>query len=130
MNWLRKLLAGRYGMDQLSIALLIAYLPLSLIVQFSGVQLLYIVALIPLVVCYFRIFSRDKAKRHVENRKFLVWWCPIQNWANRKIQRIKDSKTHRYFQCPHCKQTVRVPKGKGEIRITCPKCRVEFMKKT
>lgn len=130
MNWLRKLMSGRYGMDQLSTALLVAYLPLSLIVQLLGVQLLHIVALALLVLCYFRIFSRNIAKRHEENRKFLLWWYPIQSWVSRKIRRIKDSKTQRYFKCPHCKQTVRVPKGKGEIRISCPKCRVEFLKKT
>lgn len=130
MNWLRRLMAGRYGMDQLSIALLILYLPLSLIVQFSGVRPLEIVALAPLVLSYFRILSRNIAKRHEENRKFLLWWYPIQNWVSRKIHRIKDRRAQRYFKCPHCKQTVRVPKGKGEIRITCPKCRIEFIKKT
>lgn len=130
MNWLRKLMSGRYGVDQLSIALLIAYLPLSLIVQIAGVRLLHIVVLALLVLCYFRIFSRNIAKRHEENRKFLLWWYPIQNWVNRKVRRIKDSKTYRYFKCPNCKQTVRIPKGKGEIRITCPKCRAEFIKKS
>ncbi len=130
MNWLRRLMVGRNGIDQLSIALLIAYLPVSLIAQLSRIQLLHIVTIALLVLCYFRIFSRNIAKRHEENRKFLVWWYPIQNWVSRKAYRAKDSKTHRYFKCPHCKQAVRVPKGKGEIRITCPKCRVEFIKKT
>lgn len=130
MHWLRKLMAGRYGMDQLSIALLIAYLPLSIIVQLSGVPLLNLVVLALLVLCYLRIFSRNIAKRHEENRKFLMWWYPIQNWVSSKIHRIKHSKTKSYFKCPHCKQTLRVPKGKGEIRVTCPKCRVEFIKKT
>lgn len=130
MNWLRKLMAGRYGIDQLSIALLIAYLPISLIAQLLRIQLLHIAAIALLVWCYFRIFSRNIAKRHEENRKFLVWWYPIQNWVSRRMNKIKDSKTHSFFKCPHCKQTVRVPKGKGKIRITCPKCRVEFIKKT
>lgn len=130
MNWFRKLMAGRYGIDQLSIALLIAYLPLSLAAQLSGVQLLHIFALALIALCYFRIFSRNMAKRQEENRKLLVWWYPIQNWVSRRMNKIKDSKTHSFFKCPHCKQTVRVPKGKGKIRITCPKCRVEFIKKT
>jgi uncharacterized C2H2 Zn-finger protein len=130
MNWLRTLMIGRYGLDQLSIALLIAYLPLSFAVQFSGIRLLNLVTLAPLGWCYFRILSRNTVKRREENRRFLVWWYPIQTWVSRKIYRIKDHKIHCYFKCPHCKQTVRVPKGKGEIRIACPKCKMEFIKKT
>ncbi|HVJ50091.1 hypothetical protein [Desulfitobacterium sp.] len=130
MNWLRKLMAGRYGVDQLSITLLIAYLPLSLGAQLASIKLLDFIALALLVVCYFRIFSRNTAKRREENRKFLVWWYPIKNWFSRKIYRIKDSKNHRYYKCPNCKQAVRVPKGKGKIRITCPQCKTGFFKRT
>lgn len=130
MNWLRKLMTGRYGVDQLSIALLIAYLPLSFAAQLSRVRLLDFLVLILLVVCYLRIFSRNIAKRREENRKFLIWWFPIRNWVNRNINRIKDRKTHRYFKCPNCEQKVRVPRGKGEIRITCPKCKTGFVKRT
>ena len=35
-----------------------------------------------------------------------------------------------YFSCPKCRQSVRVPKGKGKIAISCPKCREKFIKKT
>ena len=44
-------------------------------------------------------------------------------------ERIRDRK-HRYFTCPRCHQTVRVPRGKGKIAITCPKCKEKFTKKT
>ena len=41
------------------------------------------------------------------------------------------SYTHlRYFSCPHCRQQVRVPKGRGKISITCPKCGTQFIKKS
>lgn len=130
MNWLKKLMAGRYGVDQLSITLLIVYLPLSLVAQFSRFKLLDLIALAPLVVCYFRIFSRNIAKRRDENRKFLVWWYPIKNGFSHKINRLKDRKTHRYYKCPSCKQKVRVPRGKGKIRITCPQCKAGFVKRT
>ncbi|WP_434511136.1 hypothetical protein [Desulfitobacterium sp. AusDCA] len=130
MNWLRKLMVGRYGLDQLSMALLIAYLPISLFAQILRVNWLNLIALAPLAICYFRIFSRNIVKRREENRKFLVWWYPFKSWFNRNFSRIKDIKDHRYFQCPSCKQKVRVPKGKGNIRITCPKCRTQFVKRT
>ena len=34
------------------------------------------------------------------------------------------------FVCPTCKQKLRVPRGKGKISITCPKCATSFIKKT
>lgn len=130
MNWLRKFMAGRYGIDQLSIALLIAYLPVSIVAQLSRISLLNLLGLALLVVCYFRIFSRNIVKRRQENQTFLVKWYPVRNWFNLKILRIKDRKVHRYFKCPSCSQKVRVPKGKGEIRITCPQCKKNFVKRT
>ncbi len=47
----------------------------------------------------------------------------------RKAQR-QDSRYYKYFNCPNCNQKVRVPKGKGKIEITCPKCRTTFIRKT
>lgn len=130
MNWLKNFMIGRCGIDQLSIALLIAYLPFSLAAQILRISWLNLIALALLVICWFRILSRDISKRREENRKFLIWWYPFKNWFSRNLDKIKDSKDHRYFQCPSCKQKVRVPKGKGNIRITCPKCRTQFVKRT
>ncbi len=31
-----------------------------------------------------------------------------------------------YYYCPSCKQQVRVPAGKGKVRITCPRCNEKF----
>ena len=71
-----------------------------------------------LILSLLRCFSRNTYKRYNENRKFLLL-----------IDRIKD-RDHRYYACPKCRQTVRVPRGKGKISITCPKCREKFIKKT
>ena len=38
-------------------------------------------------------------------------------------------KDHKYFFCPKCGQSVRVPKGASKIRVTCPKCGEKFEKK-
>ncbi|AHF08177.1 BRcat domain-containing protein [Desulfitobacterium metallireducens] len=130
MNWFKQFMAGRYGVDPLSIALLIAYLPVTLIAQLSNLKILNLLALAILFVSYFRIFSRNIPKRSQENQKFLLKWYPVKNWLTLKIYRIKDRKIHRYFKCPNCEQNVRVPKGKGKIRITCPKCKKSFVKRT
>ena len=45
------------------------------------------------------------------------------------LDRIKD-REHRYFDCAKCRQLVRVPRGKGKIMITCPKCKEKFQRKS
>ena len=66
----------------------------------------------------YRMLSKSTYRRYQENRRFL-----------QLIDRIKDRK-NRYYKCPKCKQLVRVPRGKGKISITCPRCKEKFVKKT
>ena len=42
----------------------------------------------------------------------------------------EDKKAFKFFKCPACRQKIRVPKGKGKIEITCPRCGDRFIKKT
>ena len=65
-----------------------------------------------------RSLSRNTYRRYQENRRFL-----------QAINRVKD-RQNCYFDCPKCRQTVRVPRGKGKISITCPRCHEKFVKKT
>ncbi len=130
MNWLRKVMAGRYGTDQLSIALLALYAVLYILAQIIHWYLLALFAIIPLVLCFFRMFSRNYTKRYQENMLFLKYWNPVKDRFKRAFNMLKDRKTHRYYKCPKCSSTLRVPKGKGKISITCPVCKTEFIKKT
>ena len=66
----------------------------------------------------FRTFSRNTYRRYQENRKFLML-----------LDRIKDRK-HKHFSCPKCHRPMRVPRGKGKIAITCPKCGERFIRKS
>lgn len=130
MNWLRRLMVGRYGVDQLSIACLIGVLLLLIIARLSLLAIFNWLALILLVWCYYRIFSRQINKRYQENSRFLSIFAPVTKYFRRLYQRLIHLKTHRYFKCPQCKQELRVPRGKGEIEITCPKCHTKFRKRT
>lgn len=130
MDWLRRIMAGRYGTDQLSVALLALYAVLYLLAQIIRLPLLAWLALVPFVLCFLRMFSRNIARRYRENNVFLKYWNPVGAWFHRVIAMMKDRRTHRYYKCPKCSSTLRVPRGKGKISITCPVCRNEFIKKT
>lgn len=130
MNWLKKLMAGRYGGDQLSMILIILSLLLTFIGQLTKIQILLLISYIPLGISIYRIFSKDISKRRMENYKFAMFVSPIYAWFKRTENRMKDRKTHRYFKCPNCKSKLRLPKGKGKIMITCPECKTKFSKTT
>ena len=121
LNGIRHFMAGRYGHDRLNLTMLVVGCVLCFAQMFvpSGVGVvLTILSEALLILSLFRCFSRNTYKRYNENRRF-----PLL------IDRIKD-RAHRYYACPKCRQTVRVPRGKGKIAITCPKCREKFIKKT
>ncbi len=122
MTGLQRFMAGRYGTDKLNMAILGAGLAMcfiSMFVDFAPVNLALTLGSYGFAFwAIFRSFSRDTYGRYQENRKFLQFF-----------DRIKD-REHRYFDCPRCRQTTRVPRGKGKIAITCPKCKERFIKKT
>lgn len=126
----QKLLAffsGRNGMDTLAQAVLFPSLILMLISGFIPAgwlqYTLYFLSVAGLVYGYYRVFSRDLYKRQKENYRFREFF---------KIMKLKwhDRKTYRYYRCPECHEWMRVPKGRGSIKITCRVCHTKFDKKT
>ena len=122
-NGIQRFMMGRYGRhDRLNVTLLVVSLILTVASMFlrnkTGVLVTTLLSYVFLFWSLFRCFSRNPYKRYNENRRFLLL-----------IDRIKD-RNNRYYCCPKCRQTVRVPRGKGKIAITCPKCREKFIKKT
>lgn len=133
--WVRRQMAGRYGVDALCRALSIgglAALVLSMLSRRAPLlSLLFIaLALFAIVWCYARVFSRNSYKRAEENRKFLLYWDKVLCWFRLRKECFCQRKEYAFFRCPSCHQMVRVPKGKGRIRITCRKCGFAFEKKT
>ena len=120
---LQRFMAGRYGSDKLNMwilglgviccisSLFLTWLPIVYLV-------LSVLSYVLMFVAIFRSLSRNTYRRYRENRRFLML-----------LARIKDRK-HKYFSCPRCHQPVRVPRGKGKIAITCPKCAEKFVRKS
>lgn len=130
MNWFRRFMLGRYGTDQLSIALLVLFLIFIVLSRFISSPVWFIVEIVLIFVMYYRIFSRNIPKRAQENEKFLKLWRPVERWFIIRKNRFKSRKEYRYFKCPGCKKTLKVPRGKGEITITCPVCKTRLTKRT
>lgn len=126
----QKFMAGRYGFDELSKAYLGLTIGLMVLSMVLRNRVLYLIAVALLVYCYVRAFSKNIAKRQLESQKFRNFrYQSVVKW-NAFKDRQAQKKIYRFFQCPQCRQKVRVPKGKGKICITCPKCRTEFIKKS
>lgn len=136
---LYRFMQGRYGFDTLSsflVAIALALVLINLILGFtplcSGPLSLTIclAAWAVLIYSYIRVFSKDFAKRKAQNDRFLK---RTEKWREKMLRRKAMSrirKTHHIYCCPGCGQKIKIPKGKGKIVVTCPKCRMEFTKKS
>lgn len=120
-----KFMYGRNGVDQLSSFLITA----SLVILIPSVFLngyvklvFYVLFWATVIYSYFRILSKNVYKRQKEN----LWFVNKMNYIK---TRISQRKQYRFYNCPKCKTHLRVPRGAGEITITCKKCGYQFDKK-
>ena len=136
-QWFQKLsykmtgwMQGRYGYDELSRFLSIGGIVLLLISRFVNIYPLYLISLVAIVWSSFRIYSKNIVKRQKERAWYLKQRNKVSGVFRMAKRRWQDRRTHRYFKCQRCGTTMRVPKGKGKIKITCPKCGQETYKKS
>ena len=126
-------MAGRNGNDELNRFLLAVDMVLILLsVIFSrGVgRILSPIALVLLGFTYYRMLSRDLIRRSDENaRYFRIRERVLSALRVRKEQWVQRN-DYKFFVCPACKATLRVPKGRGKIKIVCRKCGNSFMGKS
>ena len=119
---LRRFMEGRYGNDKLNNGILgvaVFFVILALFIRNPLIDLIvHGIAYVLMFWVIFRSLSRNTYKRYQENRRYLQFFG-----------RMKD-RDHRYFDCPKCRQMVRVPRGKGRIAISCPRCQEKFVRKS
>lgn len=123
-------MSGRYGVDELSRFLLYALLVLCIASLFFRNAVLNLLITAGMVYLYFRMFSRNYAKRYQENQWFLSKRDKLLNFFRREQNLAKQKKNFRIYTCPNCRQKIRIPKGHGKVQVTCPKCRTEFIKRS
>lgn len=92
------------------------------------------IAFAGIAYCYFRVFSRKREKRYEENRAYVRVRTKVTAPLRGAYARFKEwktyRKTHAVYCCEQCGQSLRVPKGKGTVKVTCPKCKHSFIAKS
>ena len=127
---MQRFMAGRYGNDQLNQFIFIEAIISMVLEIITRQSLFYTLTLVLLILAYVRVFSRNINKRYEENMKFLQKKDAILNKFRKQKYYAAQRRNFHIYTCPQCKQKIRIPKGKGKISITCPKCRTSFIKKS
>ena len=125
-----RFMAGRYGTDQLNRFLSIAAMAAVVLNLFLRSPLLWIVSVALLVAVYVRTFSRNLQRRRAENEKYLGMKKRVTDWFGTLRDRWKMRKDYVFFRCPSCHAMLRVPRGKGRLRVTCRKCGAAFERRS
>ena len=134
---LARFMYGRYGTDQLArfiSCVSLVSIVLSILTRgvghgrLSGFFVYLCMGL--LVWSYFRMFSRNYSRRRRENEFYLDKKYRLVSWLKLHRECFKQRRDYAFYRCPGCRQLVRVPRGKGKLRITCRRCGYSFEKKT
>ncbi len=130
-----RIFRGRCGFDELS-RFLMCMVPfpliLSVILQRTGIGyvsfFLFAVAMVLFVWSLWRAYSQKLYNRKRENDHFISSsiWRSVSGF----ITRLSQSRDYRFYRCPGCRRWLRLPRGKGNLKITCPGCGTSFIKKT
>lgn len=130
MEKLNSFMYGRYGRDQLGTALIVLWILCAAVNIFVGSAtaslIIWLIGDAAVILCIFRMLSRNITRRRIENEKFLKIQRPAAKKLKNAFTRIKEFRTHCYFKCPACKSTLRVPRISGSHTVACPKCGNKF----
>ena len=121
---------GRNGFDHFSRFLIYAALVCILIDVLLGGGIFYGIGLVLMVYSYFRVFSKNLSKRRAENARYYQLRSRFTSHFRDLKLRWSQRKDYVFFRCPSCRAMLRLPRGKGRLRVTCRKCGNNFERKT
>ena len=127
---LNRFMSGRYGTDELSKFILGVFIVCVIANMVTRQNIFYAFSIALIAVTYYRMFSKNYAARYAENQKYLSMKERLLSRLGLTKRQMAQRKNYHIYRCPSCKQKIRIPRGKGKICITCPKCRHEFTKKS
>lgn len=127
---LARFMQGRYGFDSLTGFIMGAAAVLLLINAFTGFWVLNVAVLAMIIWSYCRMLSKNVGKRYDENCRYLNYRTKLFGFFKGIGSKLSDRRKYLMFKCPDCGQKMRVPRGRGKIIVTCPKCRKQIYKKS
>ena len=129
---IRRFMMGRYGFDSYSKFLIIAAIVCLMLSSFNQRHFIgvvfYFAGWIMTIYSFYRTLSRDTYKRAAENQQYLAKSAGIRSKFKNLPNDMEQRKMYHIYKCPKCKQKIRIPRGKGRIEISCPKCGEKFIK--
>lgn len=126
---LMQFMMGRNGVDEIVQVLLWAWPALYIFGLITRMGIFLLLAQVCMIYMLFRMLSRNIVKRRAECAIFRVKTAPLKKRVNEWIAMFKNRKKYAYFACPQCKAKLRVPRGVGNVTVTCRQCGHKFDKK-
>lgn len=117
---------GRNGTDRLSMAVMNVAVLLVVVDVVARTRWLSVIAMLLLAYAWFRITSKDIAARAAENARAMRAAGPVLSWLANPVAEAREARAYKHLSCPSCGQRVRIPRGKGKVRVTCPSCHARF----
>ena len=130
---LARFMVGRNGNDQLNLFLLgleVVLLIVASLLRGNAGRVLYLLTFALLGLSYFRMLSRTLVRRREENGRYLRAQYRLAAALKLRKEKWVQRKDYKFFTCPSCKTTLRVPRGHGKIKIVCRKCGTSFVRKS
>lgn len=129
----QRFMVGRYGIDRLWRALLLFYIIAviitNIVYRYSKIAYgaFWVMSTAILIFALFRVFSKNIEARRSENNTWLRFTGKIKQSFNFQKSKWQQRNTHKFVKCKKCKKTLRLPKHKGKINVTCPHCKNQFI---
>lgn len=129
---IQKFMVGRYGPDRLSkriqqfIFVLLILGIITSVFDLAGTSLFYFLTLFLILFNYYRMFSKD----YQVQRKIQESYFQIESKVKKPFKRLIGTKDHIYTPCPNCKESLRLPRKKAKLKVSCPRCKYVFYKRT
>lgn len=127
---MQRFMYGRYGNDALTRFLSIVALVLIGLHFITRLWAFYVLAAGLIIWTMFRTLSRNYNARRKELEKYQAISGKISGWFRLRKRMFAERKYSKYYKCKQCKAYLRVPKGRGKLEISCPKCKYTFIKRT
>lgn len=125
-NKINELLRGRNGSDELSVFCLVLALLFLIVNIFVRSIFFTVLSLVLIGYSAWRMFSRNLEARENENAVFSDFLGPVRPWLRNPARAASEAREYKHFKCPECGKRMRVPRGKGKIRIRCRECGHKF----